>query len=149
MSKTKTPLRINIKDIVNMLTGANFVYVIGNGGSASLADHFGCDLVKVGGIKAVSLAANNAVITAYANDNGYENVFVDQLRVFLTSKDLLITISGSGTSKNIVKTIEYAVNIGAKVYSFPTMEELGCGIREAEDEHLQLAHKIVTMLKVE
>ena len=140
-----------MNDIVPDLIGiekaikkANFVYIIGNGGSASTANHFANDLVKMCGVKAFSLCANMAIVTAYANDNGYENVFSDQLKVFLTKNDLLITISGSGTSKNIVKAIRVAKQIGVKVYSFPTMKEKKCGMLRIEDIHLQLAHKITT-----
>src|SRR3990170_6268685 len=116
-----------MKDIVPDLIGivkaikeANYVYIIGNGGSASTANHFANDLVKMCGVKAISLCANEAIVMAYANDNGYENVFSDQLKVFLTKNDLLITISGSGTSKNIIKAIQYTKKTRAKVYSFPT-----------------------------
>src|SRR3972149_7623143 len=103
-----------MKDIVPDLIGivkaikkAKYVYIIGNGGSAATANHFANDLVKMCGIRAFSLCANEAVVMAYANDNGYENVFADQLKVFLTNHDLLISISGSGTSRNIVKAVKY------------------------------------------
>jgi D-sedoheptulose 7-phosphate isomerase len=135
-----------MKEIVKAIKKANYVYIIGNGGSASTANHFANDLVKMGGIRAISLAANEAVIMAYANDNGYENVFSDQLKVFLTKNDLLITISGSGTSRNVVKAIEVARKIGAGIYSFPTMKEKKCSMQKIEDIHLQLAHKISTRL---
>ena len=132
--------------IVKAIKSANYVYIIGNGGSAATANHFANDLVKMCGIRAISLCANEAVVMAYANDNGYENIFSDQLKVFLTSRDLLITISGSGTSENIVKAIKYAKRIGAKVYSFPTMKDYKCDMLVAENKHLQLVHEIATKL---
>jgi len=135
-----------MNDAVNKIKSADFVYIIGNGGSASCANHFANDLVKMCGIKAISLCANEAVVTAYANDNGYENVFVDQLRVFLTKEDLLVTISGSGKSKNISKAVSYAKELRANVFSFPTMKKFGCDMMEIEDKHLQIAHKITSEL---
>lgn len=135
-----------MKDIIKAIKKANYIYIIGNGGSASTANHFANDLVKMGGIKAISLAANVAVVMAYANDNGYENVFSDQLKVFLTSRDLLITISASGTSRNIVKAIQVARKIGAGVCSFPTMKDYKCNMQEIENRHLRLVHDIATKL---
>jgi len=72
-----------MKDAISLIKKANFVYIIGNGGSASTANHFANDLVKMCGIKAISLCANEAIIMAFANDSGYENVFYRQLKVFL------------------------------------------------------------------
>ncbi len=135
-----------MKDVVKAIKNASYIYIIGNGGSASCANHFANDLVKMCGVKAISLCANEAIVTAYANDMGYENVFSDQLKVFLESGDLLITISGSGTSKNIVKAIRIAKDKGAGIYSFPTMSERKCGMLEIENEHLQFAHRIAEKL---
>lgn len=123
------------------------VYICGNGGSASTANHFANDLVKMCGIKAISLCSNEAVVMAYANDNGYENIFSDQLKVFFEDGDLLITISGSGTSKNILKAIKYVTRFGINnFYSFPTMKDYKCDMQRAEDKHLILVHKVVTEL---
>lgn len=134
-----------MKPIVKAIKNANFVYIIGNGGSASTATHFANDLVKICGVKAVSLCSNEALMTAYANDTGYENVYTGQLKVFFQPNDLLITISGSGTSKNIVNAINY---VGKKnVFSFPTMEEKKCDMLKIEDIHLQLSHRITRHLK--
>jgi len=135
-----------MKDIIKAIESADYVFIIGNGGSASCANHFANDLVKMCGIKAFSLCANEAVVMAYANDNGYENVFADQLKVFLTSHDLLISISGSGTSRNIVKAIRYARKIDAGICTFPTMKEKKCSITKIEDIHLQLVHNIAKKL---
>ena len=135
-----------MKKTLKLLRNADYVYIIGNGGSASTANHFANDLVKMCGIKAISLCANEAIVMAYANDEGYENVFSEQLKVFLTKKDLLITISGSGTSKNIVKAKKYARKTGAMVYSLPTMKEENCGMKEIEDKHIVLIHKIAAEL---
>ena len=138
-----------MNDTLKVIKSANYVYIIGNGGSASCANHFANDLVKMCGVKAISLCANEAVVTAYANDEGYENVFSDQLKVLLAINDLVITISGSGTSKNIVKAVQYAEKIGVAVYSFPTMKDYKCDMLEAENRHLELAHKITQKLSLQ
>ena len=91
------------------------IYVCGNGGSAAIANHLVCDCQK--GIstntmlypKIVSLSSNVPVITAIANDIGYESVFSHQLNNFLEEGDLLLTISSSGNSPNIKKAIETAL----------------------------------------
>ena len=91
------------------------VYVIGNGGSASNASHFAQDLAK-GSVpdlrgqrfRVLSLADNIAYITAIANDMGYEDVFEIQLRQFASCGDVLVAISGSGKSPNIIRAVEYA-----------------------------------------
>jgi len=137
-----------MKNIVNAIKNANFVYIIGNGGSASTANHFANDLVKMCGVKAISLCSNEAIVMAYANDDGYENIFYKQLRVFFRTGDLLITISGSGTSKNIVEAIDYVKRIDGDYVNFPTMKELNCDMQEAENEHLRLVHCIAKELKI-
>lgn len=135
-----------MKQLVEDIKRSNFVYICGNGGSASTADHFAQDLVKSAGIKAISLCANGAVVTALANDKGYDNVFAIQLAVFLKPEDMLVTISGSGSSPNILKAQQFALDIGALVYTFPTMDELNCDMQEAENHHLTLSHKVTKEL---
>jgi phosphoheptose isomerase len=139
-----------MKKIVEAIKKANYVYIIGNGGSASTANHFANDLVKMCDIKAISLCANEAVVMSYANDNGYDSIFIEQLSTFLEDGDLLITISGSGKSPNIlnakwfIKACKYFMDV--EVISFPTMKEMKCNMQKAEDKHLQLVHKICTKL---
>lgn len=90
------------------------VYAAGNGQSASTADAFALDLYKqtVGTrdtrrFRAISLASNNAALTAWANDAGYETIFVEQLRAYFRSDDVLVAFSASGNSPNIVKAAEW------------------------------------------
>lgn len=118
---------------------AERVYVCGNGGSASTANHFVNDLVKMCGIRAYSLCSNEALLTAYANDNGYENVFVDQLKVYAEQGDLVITISTSGKSANILEVIAWCRKKNITVLQFPIYDMT---IQKAEDWHLELTHKI-------
>lgn len=95
------------------------VYFIGNGGSAATASHFANDLAigtrsSHNPFRAVSLTDNNTVITAISNDFGFEYVFVKQLESCLNKNDVLVSISASGKSKNILMATEYANSIGAK-----------------------------------
>lgn len=90
------------------------VFVIGNGGSASTASHWATDLGKGlhhrkdRGVKALSLADNIAWISAAANDINYDSIFSDQLRAHGKNGDLLVAISASGNSPNIVEAIRQA-----------------------------------------
>lgn len=96
------------------------IFLAGNGGSAANASHFGQDLAKgtLADLRAerrfrvISLADNVGFITALANDAGYESVFEQQLRNLARPGDLLIAISGSGNSPNILRAVEYAKSIG-------------------------------------
>ena len=88
-------------------------FFLGNGGSASTATHFVND-ISLGSrqfkkpFRAISLCDNQAVITAIANDDGYENIFLQQLQTLAKPKDTIVCISASGNSKNLIKAIEYA-----------------------------------------
>jgi D-sedoheptulose 7-phosphate isomerase len=96
------------------------IMVCGNGGSAALANHFVCDhqkiLYETKKIKPnmISLSANSALITAISNDSSYENVYSNQILQIGKKDDILITISSSGSSKNIVKAIQVAKKL--KIY---------------------------------
>jgi len=137
---------ISIPEIIKEIKSANFVFICGNGGSASTANHFANDLVKMCGIKAISLCANVAVLSAYANDHGYDFVFADQLNVLATRNDLLITMSGSGTSANIVLAQDTARELKIPYTHFPTMKDLECDMQRTEDEHLKWVHEITDKL---
>lgn len=99
------------------------VFIIGNGGSAATASHFACDLSKgstgrggrqVRRFRALSLAENVARMTAVSNDSSYNDVFVEQLKNYLNPGDVVIAISASGDSPNILKAIRYAKSGGSK-----------------------------------
>ncbi|MBX7151559.1 SIS domain-containing protein [bacterium] len=112
-----------IAEIIDLLYQARndgrTVYLIGNGGSAACSSHWANDLcngTKVKGkkfIRAVSLTDNVATLTALGNDIGYDNIFVAQLENLLQSGDIVIGISASGNSPNVVKAFEYANSVGA------------------------------------
>jgi D-sedoheptulose 7-phosphate isomerase len=96
------------------------IFVCGNGGSASTASHFACDIVKGASFnrqsrfRIIALTDQIPTITAYANDVSYDAVFVEQLKNFAEPGDLLMGISGSGNSPNVLRAIEYANSIGCK-----------------------------------
>lgn len=89
------------------------IFFIGNGGSASTASHFVND-ISLGSrqfekpFRAISLCDNQAVITAIGNDDGYENIFVQQLQTQAKTDDVLVSISASGNSPNIIKAVNWA-----------------------------------------
>jgi D-sedoheptulose 7-phosphate isomerase len=96
------------------------IFVCGNGGSASTASHFACDIVKGASFnrekrfRIMALTDSLPTITAYSNDVGYECVFVEQLKNFAQPDDLVMCISGSGNSPNVLRAAEYANSIGCK-----------------------------------
>ena len=96
------------------------IFVCGNGGSAATASHFACDMGKgascnrASRFRIMSLNAQLPTITAYANDIGYDVVFVEQLKNFAQPGDLFMAISGSGNSPNVLRAIEYANSMGCR-----------------------------------
>src|SRR5215208_3831810 len=97
------------------------VFVVGNGGSAATASHFACDLSK--GTRrdgpptfhVVSLADNVPLLTAWANDSGYDRVFAEQLAPLARPGDVLVVISASGNSPNVIAAVETARSCGMSV----------------------------------
>ncbi|HNB52774.1 MAG TPA: SIS domain-containing protein [Anaerolineales bacterium] len=142
------------------------IFIMGNGGSASTASHFVCDLAKNTrhpqwpNYRVIGLADNMAILSAYANDEGYENVFVQQMASFLEPDDIVIGISTSGNSPNVVKAIEYAnekqaITIGFTGFTGGKLGNLAkihlhvsshC-IEHVEDIHLMLEHLICKVLR--
>jgi D-sedoheptulose 7-phosphate isomerase len=106
--------------IVETFKNGNKVLVCGNGGSAADAQHFAAELVakfrkkERKALPVLALHTNTSTLTAWANDVGYEEVFARQVEAFGKPGDLLLAISTSGNSKNVVKAVEVAKNIGIK-----------------------------------
>jgi D-sedoheptulose 7-phosphate isomerase len=96
------------------------IFVCGNGGSASTASHFACDMVKgasynrAARFRILALTDSLPTLTAYSNDVGYECVFAEQLKNFAGPGDVLVAISGSGNSPNVLRAVEYANSIGCR-----------------------------------
>jgi len=99
------------------------IFVAGNGGSAAtattMANDIGFDIIKKTGtetpFRVFSLTDNTSVITAISNDVGYENIFINQLKIHYRKGDILIVISASGNSENIVKAAKWVQSQGGKV----------------------------------
>ena len=142
------------------------VFIMGNGGSAATASHSALGFEKQSAVegkprlKSKSLTDNIALITAWANDVDYTSVFVEQLRNQLEEGDVVISISASGSSPNVLRAIEYAKERGAITIGFAgfgggSLEQLAgeCIILsskdygQVEDAHLALTHILSDMLK--
>jgi D-sedoheptulose 7-phosphate isomerase len=112
------------------------IYFFGNGGSAATASHFVND-IAIGSrswerpFRAVSLSDNHAVLTSIANDFGYERVFVQQLQGHLHPDDLVVAISVSGNSPNVLAAVEYARSCGVRVAALTGFD--GGRLRELAD----------------
>jgi len=159
-----------IADVINLLQQArrmgNQVFILGNGGSASTASHFACDLAKntrkegLPHFRVISLTDNMAMFSALANDEGYENVFSEQLVGLIRPGDIVIAISASGNSKNVIKAVEAAHGYEVTVIGFTGFDGGHLGamadinihvnsniIEHVEDIHLMLEHLIVKSIK--
>src|SRR4051812_41959420 len=96
------------------------VFVCGNGGSASTASHFACDMVKGASFgresrfRIMALTDSLPTITAYSNDVSYECIFAEQLKNFAQPGDVVMAISGSGNSPNVLRAMEYGKSIGCR-----------------------------------
>lgn len=120
--------RLQLEKAVELIQDAlkyrDTIYVCGNGGSAAISDHFLCDHSKCiycdtdKRPKIVSLPSSTATITAIANDINYNSIFSYQLEMFADPNDVLIVISSSGNSANIIKALEYAKISGMRSIAF-------------------------------
>lgn len=96
------------------------IFTCGNGGSASTASHFVCDMLKGASFgreqrfKIMALTDSLPTITAYSNDVNYDCVFAEQLKNFAKPGDVVLAISGSGNSPNVLRAVEYGNSIGCK-----------------------------------
>ncbi len=165
--------RISVKEIAGFIEvliqarerGAS-IYFIGNGGSAATASHFANDLA-IGTrswdkpFRVISLCDNQAVITAIGNDSGYEKIFYEQLSVLLKKEDVVVAISASGNSPNLIEAVNKAKEIGAKTIALTafdggilrTIVDAGVHVPTdkaeygpAEDAHMVLDHLVGSYL---
>jgi len=158
-----------IEELADSILGAydqgRQIFIMGNGGSASTASHFACDLNKgccyglEKKIKVMCLNDSIPTLMAYANDVAFSEVFVEQIKNFLQPNDLVIGISGSGNSENVIKAIQYAneqnantfgltgfdggelVKIAKKTLVVPIND-----MQKIEDIHLVITHVIMQMV---
>lgn len=131
--------------LANAIKRASRVYIIGNGGSYSNSVHMVNDLLSVG-IRA--FAMDPATLTAFANDYNYETVFSRWLLVVAEKGDLLITLSGSGKSPNILNAIATAELIGVDVFRIFGAER-GENMQLAEEMQLRLGHDVMLEIRSE
>ena len=143
----------------------NQIFIMGNGGSASTASHFACDINKSVSnrfnkrFKVVCLNDNIPIMLAYANDVSYEDIFVEQMKNFFSRDDLVIGISASGDSKNVLKAIQFANESGGKTIGLTGFDGGDLGkmvhlsliipvndMQKVEDSHLIVAHILMKIL---
>ena len=159
-----------ITDVIHILHEARMqgrqVFIMGNGGSAATASHFVCDLAKNTRkegwprFRCIGLADNMAIFSAYANDEGYENVFAQQLINLIQPNDIVIAISASGNSPNVLQAVKAAKEHHAITIGFTGFDGGRLGsmvyhqihvdsniIEHVEDIHLVLEHMIIRALK--
>jgi D-sedoheptulose 7-phosphate isomerase len=161
-----------IIDVIDVLQQArrkgSHVFILGNGGSAATASHFACDLAKntrqagLPHFRVIGLTDNMAMFSALANDEGYENVFSEQLASLVRPGDIVIAISASGNSQNVIRAAQMAHSQEATVIGFTGFDGGRLGqlaninihvnsniIEHVEDIHLMLEHLIVKTIKEE
>jgi len=138
------------------------IFVMGNGGSGTTASHFACDINKGASLKlqkrfkVLCLNDNIPIMLAYANDISYESIFVEQLKNYIAEGDLVIGISGSGNSGNVLEAIKYANEAGARTFGITGFDggELkniaqksiiirSFDMQKVEDCHLIITHMIM------
>jgi len=159
-----------IKRIVDILEKARKneknVFLCGNGGSGSTASHMLCDLNKTSSmpnkkrLKAISLVDNVPIISALANDLSYSEVFLEQLKNLIKPSDVLIILSGSGNSLNVIKAAKYAkknrgIIIGLTGFKGGKLKSLcdecliipSNSMYRIEDMHLMINHILVSVFR--
>ncbi len=133
-----------IETVIDARNRGAHIFFIGNGGSAATASHFANDIsigtrVTDKPFKAMALTDNVAILTAVANDDGYEYVFTKQLQNFANKGDVLVAISASGNSPNVIQTVEYAKQKGLKVIGLTGFD--GGKLRELSDIKIHVQTK--------
>ena len=142
------------------------IFIMGNGGSAATASHFALDLAKntimpgVPRLKAISLTDHVPLITAWSNDTAYEHIFAEQLANMIEPGDVVIGISASGNSPNVINALRLAKDnraatiglLGAKGGKIKDMVDAyvlapGQNIEQEEDAHMILAHVITRHMR--
>ncbi|MCE5313507.1 MAG: SIS domain-containing protein [Armatimonadota bacterium] len=158
-----------IRDIIETLKKAHAedrqVFILGNGGSAATASHVAEDFQKAIKVctgkrfKVMALTDAAPLIFAWANDNGYDCIFAEQLDSFMEPGDVVIAISGSGNSPNVIKAVEKAnemgaISVGWCGFSGGKLAKIAHksivvnsdNMQRVEDVHLILGHLILTCL---
>ena len=133
------------------------VYIVGNGGSASIASHVSVDFAKVAGVPS-STFNNSNLITCFANDYGYENWVVEAIKAYTNLNDLIILISSSGTSKNIVNAAQYCKDNNIDLITLSgftkdnplsTLGNVNFHIESTEYNYIEMSHHIILLALVD
>ena len=162
---SKDDLNTLMNVLVNAKDEGKTIFIMGNGGSAATASHYVCDfnkgisLGKEKMFKFICLNDNIPTMMAYANDLSYADVFVGPLKNFMQAGDIVIGISGSGNSENVVRAIQYAnenggVTVGLTGYSGGRIKQLSKynvhvpidDMQITEDLHMVLDHCMMKIL---
>jgi D-sedoheptulose 7-phosphate isomerase len=171
LSRTVAKLPIGVinqiaETILHAYDRDQMIYLFGNGGSAALASHLACDLGKgtVNGngkrFRVLALTDNVPLMTAWANDSKYEDIFAEQLSNLVRRDDIAFAISGSGNSPNILRALEAArtagaITLGLTGFQGGKMKELcdqcmivpSDNMQIIEDLHLCAAHALFTIVR--
>ena len=153
----KTEIENFIKILIEKRDKNKQIFIMGNGGSGATASHFSCDFNK--GLsyqkdkkfKFICLNDSIPTILAYSNDISYDDIFVEQLKNFLNEDDLVIGISGSGNSKNVLKAIDYAnkhnaTTRGLTGYNGGKLRQIAKHSINANVDDIQISEDIHTIL---
>lgn len=157
-----------ILEIVDILRNSRTIFTAGNGGSAATASHMANDLQKICGLRAICLTDNTPLVTAWANDTYYDEIFVRQLEVLCNDQthfegepnETIILLSGSGNSKNILRAASWGVENGKHVIAFIGQDGgqlrmmknikkiyIESDMLHTEDWHLVLNHLIARLIE--
>ena len=141
-------VEILAKDLLQAWIDGSQVFICGNGGSAANALHLANDLhygigacgpePKIPGLRVEALSANTGIVTCLANDMGYDNIYSHQLEVKARPGDLLIVLSGSGNSSNVVRAIETAERVGLRSYAIVAFTGGACKEKAGQTIHFQI-----------
>jgi D-sedoheptulose 7-phosphate isomerase len=107
----------DFKETLSLFDGVKNIFFIGNGGSNAICSHMMEDYAKIAGFRTFGFS-DPALITCFANDYGYENAMAEWLKIYFEEGDLLIAISSSGNSKNILNAADVATARGGKLITF-------------------------------
>ena len=133
------------------------VYIVGNGGSASIASHVSVDFAKVARVPS-STFNNSNLTTCFANDYGYENWVVEAIKAYTNINDLIILISSSGTSKNIVNAAQYCKDNNIDLITLSgftkdnplsTLGNVNFHIESTEYNYIEMSHHIILVALVD
>jgi D-sedoheptulose 7-phosphate isomerase len=161
-----TPIDEIVSTLIDAYESSRRIYLFGNGGSAALASHFACDLGKGAAMglekrfQVLAFTDNVPLMTAWANDARYDDIFAEQLINFVRPDDIAFAISGSGNSPNVLKALRVAREAGAFTVGLTgfeggAMKDLcdlclvipSDNMQIIEDLHLSVTHAVFSAIR--